>query len=709
MSRLFSLRLRDEPNVVAVRQAVRRLTGLLSFDYHDQIRITTAVSELVRAAALPEGGGGVLELSLRERGSARLLCIEAQGAGLGPDAPEKCRRAAAAAAKLLQALDGPGSVPARSLRLCRALPPATPALTPARVHLIRGEVERAYASGERTWREELAEQAHELSSTLLELERKQEEVATLNAELGDTNRGVMALYAELDERANELRRVDEAKTRFFSHVSHEFRTPLSSIAALSRLLLEEHDGPLTAEQAKQVRLIRDGAVELLELVSDVLDLAKVEAGKSHVVAAPFSVTALFGALRGVVRPLLATSPARLEFGTATALPPLVTDEGKVTQILRNLLSNAVKFTERGSITVSARLLTAGSKPPGPCGAVAEDSVLFCVQDTGIGISAADQDLIFEEFSQVRHALQRRVRGTGLGLPLCRRLAALLGGSVWVESELGRGSAFYLLVPRVHREAAHESLEAAESVASAEPLLIVSDRAEERAALEEAFVDSAFAPVPARAADVTPELVRAVRPALAVIDAPAAGEPARAALSRAGVPLLVVGDGAQAGAGRSVEPRGRDVVEAACRALLRAKLETVLLIDDDARFRAVLSKSLEPLCGRVVATGDPQAALAAAACGGIDCAVLDLLMPEVDGMTLLEELRRHRATAALPVLVCSSKVLSADERTSLRRMRAAFLPKDGLDPERLARGLLEALRGAPRAAGEPRRTRAREHA
>ncbi|HEY8521876.1 MAG TPA: ATP-binding protein [Gammaproteobacteria bacterium] len=704
MSCLLSLRLGDEPNIVAVRQAVRRLTVLLSLDHHDEVRITTAVSELVRAVALP-GAGGLLELSVLDRGATRLLCVTAQGAGLGRDAPEECRRAAAAATKLLQPLGGAPAEPAPTLRLCRALPPGTPALTPARVRLIAREVERAYASSERTWREELAEQAHELSTTLLELERKQEEIATLNVELGDTNRGVMALYAELDERANQLRRVDEAKTRFFSHVSHEFRTPLNSIVALSRLLLEERDGPLTAEQAKQVRLIRDGAVELLELVSDVLDLAKVEAGKSQVVATPFSVPALFGALRGMMRPLLAASPVRLEFDTAAALPPLVTDEAKVTQILRNLLSNAVKFTEQGSITVSARLLPGGATLPAPGGTVAEDSVLFCVRDTGIGISAADQDLIFEEFSQVRHALQRRVRGTGLGLPLCRRLASLLGGNVWVESELGHGSTFYLLLPRVHRDAPPEALPS-ENVASEEPLLIVSDRAEERAAFEDAFVDSAFTPVPASVADVTPDLVAAVRPALAVVDA-AAKEPAHDALTQAGVPLLVVGDAAPAAAARRAR-RDRDLVEAACRTLLRAQLEAVLVIDDDPRFRTVLSRHLEPLCGRVVAAGDPRAVLPTAASGGIDCVVLDLLMPEIDGMTLLEELRRDGATAALPVLVCSSKSLAPEERASLRGMRAAFLPKDDFDSERLAHGLLEALRAARQGAGG-RRTRAEEHA
>jgi signal transduction histidine kinase len=199
-------------------------------------------------------------------------------------------------------------------------------------------------------------------------------LAELNQELRDTNRGVVALYAELDERADHLRRADELKSKFLSNMSHEFRTPLNSVLALSRLLLARTDGELTPEQEKQVQFIRKAAESLTELVDDLLDLAKVEAGKTVVTPVEFKAGELFGALRGMLRPLLVGDAVALIFEEADV--PLYTDEGKVSQILRNFLSNAIKFTENGE-----------------------------VRSTGIGIAEADLGVIFDEFGQVTHPMR----------------------------------------------------------------------------------------------------------------------------------------------------------------------------------------------------------------------------------------------------------------------------------------------------------------
>jgi len=286
-----------------------------------------------------------------------------------------------------------------------------------------------------------------LVKALEELESRKRELDHLNSELFDTNRGVLALYAELDEKAEHLQRADDLKTRFLSNMSHEFRTPLNSILALSQLLTNQVDGPLSQEQHKQVGYIRQSATELLDMVNDLLDLAKVESGKIALRMAEFAIDDLFAALRGMLRPTIASSRVELLFESAASLPRLYSDEAKVTQILRNFIGNALKFTERGEVRVSASLLAPGQRPPGRARACEHESILLGVADTGIGIAASDRERIFEEFSQVEHALQQRVKGTGLGLPLCRKLAAVLGGHVWVESELGVGSKFYLLVPR----------------------------------------------------------------------------------------------------------------------------------------------------------------------------------------------------------------------------------------------------------------------
>ena len=287
---------------------------------------------------------------------------------------------------------------------------------------------------------ELQIQNQELMHTLGELNGRREELVRLNRELEETNRGVVALYAELDERAEELRRNSEAKSGFLSSVSHELRTPLSSMLALCDLLLARADGPLTEEQERQVIYIRGGAEALLPLVNDLLDLARIEAGKTVVHADTFAIEDLLASLRGMFRPLRHDARVSLVFEPAGDLPTIRSDESKVAQVLRNLISNALKFTLEGEVRVCARL----DQERG--------TVAFIVADTGIGIAPDDRERIFEEFEQIQGPLQAGVRGTGLGLAVSQRLAAVLGGAISLESEPGGGSTFTLSLPLQYSEA-----------------------------------------------------------------------------------------------------------------------------------------------------------------------------------------------------------------------------------------------------------------
>jgi CheY-like chemotaxis protein len=246
----------------------------------------------------------------------------------------------------------------------------------------------------------------------------------------------MALYTELDEKAEHLRRAHELKTRFVSHVGHEFRTPINAILGLSRILLDRLDGPLTGEQEKQVLFIRKAAEDSLEMVNDLLDLARVEAGKAPARPEEFTIRDLFSTLRGMLKPLL-TEDVALVFDSPESLPPLFSDKGKVAQVLRNFLSNALKFTERGHIRVSAERIDA------------DDQMTFSVEDTGIGIAPEDQARIFEEFIQLDNQFTKegKAKGSGLGLSVSKKLAELLGGSVSVRSVPGKGSTFSLTLPR----------------------------------------------------------------------------------------------------------------------------------------------------------------------------------------------------------------------------------------------------------------------
>jgi len=271
-----------------------------------------------------------------------------------------------------------------------------------------------------------------------------DEADALRAELEETNQGVLALYAELDIQAEQLRQASDLKSRFLSYMSHEFRTPLGSILSIASLLSDELDGPLSEEQHRQVAFVSNSARELSDMVDDLLDLAKIEAGRITISPAWFDMFDLFAALRGMFRPIVDATAVDLIFEEPQGLPRLYSDDKKLAQILRNFISNALKFTQRGEVRVSAHLENDGE-------------IRFAVRDSGIGIPSELHDTLFEDFAQIDSPLQKRLRGTGLGLSLCKRFAALLGGRVGVQSEPGVGSTFYAVIPlALKQEAADES-------------------------------------------------------------------------------------------------------------------------------------------------------------------------------------------------------------------------------------------------------------
>jgi signal transduction histidine kinase/ActR/RegA family two-component response regulator len=439
--------LHHDQDVVIARQQAAHIATLLGFDVSDQTRVATAVSEIVRNAFRYAAGGRV-EFHLDDEARPQRLVIEVRDHGPGiPHLSEVLDGhfhsatglgiGIGGARRLMDRFAIQSSSRGTSVLLEKLLPVQADVVTRERAIWIAKTIKGYRPAG---LTDELQRRNQELLRALDELQQQQEELVHLNRELEDTNRGVVALYAELDDKADRLRRADELKSRFLSNMTHEFRTPVNSITGLCNLLIEEAERE-SREPGPELLYIRQAADQLSELVNDLLDLAKVEAGKTAVRAMSFDVATLFGALRGMLRPLLVNQAVRLVFEEGQGIPILHTDEGKVSQILRNLISNALKYTEEGEVRVSARADDEGR------------TVGFAVADTGIGIAPEDQPRIFEEFAQVEHRLQGRVRGTGLGLPLSRRLAELLGGSLSVRSEPGVGSTFTLTVPSRYREAA----------------------------------------------------------------------------------------------------------------------------------------------------------------------------------------------------------------------------------------------------------------
>src|SRR5918994_1861831 len=441
--RLSSVEIRSQQDVVLARRLARQLAEILGLAAQEQSRFATAVSEIARNA-FEYAGDSIVEFLLDGSGTPNLVLARVTDHGPGItdlDAVLSGRFESqtgmgvgiSGARRLTEHFEitsspGGGTSVLLGKRLSRRTSSAVLAQIGSRLDKLRG-LDLTH---------DIREQNKELLRTLGEVRQRQLEIERLNQELEETNRGVVALYMELDERAQDLGRAADLKSRVLSDISHEVRTPLNAILNVSRLLLDRLDGPLTSEQEHQVRMIRDSATTVTELVNDLLELARMEAGKTVARVAVFSAADLFGALRGMFRPLVTSDAVSLVIDDVSGLPPLETDEGKLGQILRNLISNALKFTDRGEVRVSAEL-----RDP--------DLVAFSVADTGVGIANEDRERIFQEFTQVENPLQRRAAGTGLGLPLSRKLAAFLGGELSVESRLGHGSIFTAVIPRKYVE------------------------------------------------------------------------------------------------------------------------------------------------------------------------------------------------------------------------------------------------------------------
>jgi len=532
-----------------------------------------------------------------------------------------------------------------------------------------------------------------------ELLRRNEELAELNRELEDSARGMMALHDEVDEKADSIRRISEVKARMVSNVSHEFRTPLNSILGLTRMLLSRADGDLSEEQEKQLNYIRRSAESMSELVNDVLDLSKLEAGKTTLRTSQFQVKELFSALRGMFKPLVRNPKVDIVFEEPEPdFPYLETDENKVSQILKNFLSNAIKFTEQGEIRV--RVLRADEQA---------ERVAFAVSDTGIGIDPKDQDRIFEEFSQVENHIQPQVKGTGLGLSLSRRVAAIMGGDVRVESELGKGSTFFFELPRVHpevREMHRLEHEAEELDPSRSPVLVVEDDRQTLFLYERYLRGSGFQVIPARTLGEARDALERVRPSAIVLDVMLDGESSWSFLAEIkqleetrDIPVLVVTVTNREQKARAlgadefcVKPMDRDWLMRRLQnvAKYRGTVERVLVIDDDEVSRYLIRKMLAGSRYRVIEAANARDGVDKARRERPHVILLDFVLPNATAFDVLDELKVDPQTRSIPVLIQTSKQLTDEEKTVLARETASVIPKQSLNREVAIARIREAL-------------------
>ena len=703
MNPLFTVAIRYEHDVVLARQRARHIAALLGFNGEEQTRVATAVSELARNA-FQYAQGGKVEFFIEGRTPPQLFRVKVTDSGSG-------------ISNLQEILDGRyhsktgmglGIMGARRLVdqffiestpgagttvwLTKLFPRGAPAVQPGS---LAGLLDRLAQARPENPFEEMQRQNQELLRALAELEQRQEELSQLNRELEDTNRGVVALYAELDEKADHLRRADELKSRFLSNMSHEFRTPLNSIQALCRILLDRTDGPLTAEQVTQLTYVQKSADDLFELVNDLLDIAKIEAGKVVIRPAEFDVATLFSALRGMLRPLLLNSDVQLIIEEPSGMPTMQTDEGKVSQILRNFLSNALKFTSKGEV----RLTAAFSQE--------DDTVSFSVADTGIGIAAEDHERIFQEFIQLDNPIQRRVKGTGLGLPLSKKLAELMGGTISVQSQPGMGSIFSVRIPRIYREQGmHDEAPPLPSVDQSRiPVLLVEDEIGTIVLYEKYLKQSDFQLFPVRTLAEARHALDAIHPKAIILDILLRGEDSWLFLSRLksdratkDIPILVVTSiedrqkGFSLGADAyCIKPVDRQWLLTQLTQRTRPMAQArVLIIDDELPSRYVLKTLLRDSEYAVMEAVSGEEGLRMAQAHRPQVILLDLVMPDLSGVEVLAALRSDPATQAIPVIIVTSQTVGKETLAALLNQAAVFLPKQGLTQYALLTAVRQAI-------------------
>jgi signal transduction histidine kinase/DNA-binding response OmpR family regulator len=690
---LLELVLRHEQDVVTARQRAGQIAALLGFEQSEQTRVATAVSEIVRNA-FRYAGPGTVEFGIEGEHAPQLFLVKVTDRGTGiPDLDAVLSGTyesktgmgigLVGARRLMDRFTISSSPAGTIVTMGKLLPRRAPFLTARRVQELSRELTARKPAG---LVEEVQKQNQELLRALEELSRRQEELVRLNRELEDTNRGVIALYAELDEKADHLRRADQLKSRFLSDMTHEFRTPVNAILALTSLL-EEGPSP-----QPEIAYIRKAGEQLSEIVNDLLDLAKVEAGKTVVRVAPFEVANLFGALRGMLRPLLLNQSVSLVFDEPSGLPVMQTDEGKVSQVLRNFISNALKYTETGEVRVSAAL------------DVDREEVVFSVSDTGIGIAAEDQSRIFEEFSQIEHPLQRRVKGTGLGLPLSKRLAELLGGSLHVESEVGRGARFSARIPVQYRPSAQRKDPFANWARDPDrlPVLVVEDEFESQLLYEKTFKHSRFQIIAARSLEEANAALAKVTPSAIVLDIVLGDGDAwdflinlRQSPVHGRIPVVIVSTLADIQKGLAL---GADAcgVKPVDRAWLLSTLETltgavrslcrVLVIEDQPAMRHVLTQLLDPARHVIEEAATGVAGLASARRVAPDLILLDLGLPDMSGAAVLSELKSDPDTRHVPVVIVTGSRLEGHALETIRAACADIVNKDTLTRARISEAL-----------------------
>jgi CheY-like chemotaxis protein/CHASE3 domain sensor protein len=594
----------------------------------------------------------------------------------------------------------------------------------------------------RTANEELEEQSRvleesqaSLENQKAELEQTNEQLAEQGSALDQKNAALSQAQQELEERAAELERASQYKSQFLANMSHELRTPLNSSLILAKLLSENSPGNLNDEQVRFANTIYSAGNDLLNLINDILDISKVEAGKLDLVPEQLPLRHVVEGMAMVFEPLAMQKKLAFHVEVADDLAPhMVSDRQRLEQILKNLLSNALKFTSSGQIVLTAH-------------AAGTDGVSFSVRDTGIGIRPEDQQGIFNAFQQADGTTSRKYGGTGLGLSISRDLAQLLGGAISLVSEPGKGSCFTLTLPlawsapapgpREGGSGAGDYAPAAAAPFGLPPLhtaplpapvpapasprvrafsddrdllstdagprtrlvLVVEDDATFARILYELAHEKQYRCLVAFDADEGLALAREYRPDAVLLDIRLPDRSGLSVLqllkddaSTRHIPVHVLSgsDNGEAalhlGAiGFALKPTTREQLMEVFRRIetkLTQKIKRVLLVEDDDRQRDSVVQLISDDDVEIVAVGSGEEALALLRTTIYDCMIIDLKLPDMQGNELLQRMAGESLAAFPPVIVYTGRNLSRAEEADLHKYSRSIIIKGARSPERL---------------------------
>lgn len=573
--------------------------------------------------------------------------------------------------------------------------------------------------------EELEEQGRALKESQARLEQQQVELEQTNsqleeqAQLLETQRDDLErVNAAIQGKAQELEQASRYKSDFLANMSHELRTPLNSSLILAKLLADNPDDNLTAEQVKYAQTIQSSGNDLLNLINDILDLSKIEAGHVDIRPELVPLEQLAGNLRQLFQPLAQEKKLSFVIEVAAGCPDNIeTDPQRLEQVLKNLLSNAFKFTQSGSVALSVHRMDDGQ-------------LAFAVSDTGIGIAASQQQIIFEAFHQADSTISREFGGTGLGLSISRQLVRMLGGTIRLESSEGLGSTFTVILPENYDPAAAAAhavgelpqiapaIARADTPRSAPPvrrsdveddraalsgakhlLLIIEDDGSFAAILRDLAREMGFQALIAGTAEEAMALARDFKPSAIILDVGLPDQSGLSVLDRLKrdvqtrhIPIHIVSAGDYAetafslgAVGYVLKPAKREQLIEVLEKLeskLTRRLHRVLIVEDDRVQRDAVAKLLTSHDVETVTAGTAAECLTLLKSETFDCMVLDLSLPDASGYSLLETLSQESAYAFPPVIVYTGRELSPDDEQRLRRYSKSIIIKGAKSPERL---------------------------